>query len=146
MIRNIKTLPLSERNLLFPQNKLGRQLSSALACPSLSSLSSMVALTPDDYLPMLFGRQRLLVSPLWESTICAHFCWYFFSSSLCLCLHGGSCKMYRCSLPRSIGCHEPSTAPQDRQCPSYTSAFENVCAPHKIAHSEDILEHMHRGP
>lgn len=37
--------------------------------------------------------------------------------------------------------------PKTDNATSYrSSAFENVCAQHKIAHNVDILEHMHTGP
>ena len=63
MLCTIKT-SLCERNLLFPQNKLGREVINA-STAFLFRLSCMMALTLEGYIPMLFGRRMLFMSPLW---------------------------------------------------------------------------------
>lgn len=63
MLCTIKT-SLYERNLLFPQNKLGREVINAPTA-FLFRLSCMMALTLEGYIPMLFGRRMLFMSPLW---------------------------------------------------------------------------------
>lgn len=98
---------------------------------SLFSLSGMMALlTPGNYFPMFFGRQRLLMSPfgrvqfvLVSSDMYCHLVYasaHMEEAVKCLIAHY-LVPLAAMSLPQHLRTNDAT---------SHTSAFENVCAPY----------------